>query len=65
VNVRGSDGSALLWAIYHADAEMVRAQPQARRSISPNRYGITPLLQASRTGDAAVMDLTRRARIRA
>lgn len=58
VNVPGPDGAtALLWAVYRSDVPMTtvllaaRAQPHLE-----NRYGITPLLQASRTGDEALVE---------
>jgi len=57
VNLAEADGStALLWAAYQADPEMVTALVAAGAHVDqPNRYGVTPLLQAARTGDAAVM----------
>ena len=57
VNLAAADGSTgLLWAAYHADAEMIDALIAAGANPNaPNRYGVTPLLQASRTGDAPIM----------
>jgi ankyrin repeat protein len=59
VNLPGNDGStALLWAAYNANADMVRALLTAGAKVdTANRYGVTPLLQASRTGDTPIMDL--------
>src|SRR6187455_920263 len=53
VNQPAADGStALLWAVYNSDLEMTRALLSAgAASDAANRYGVTPLLQASRTGD--------------
>ena len=50
VNEPARDGStALLWAVYHANAEMARALLAAGAPVNtPNHYGVTPLLQASR-----------------
>src|SRR5690242_1933365 len=57
VNALANDGSsALLWAAYHSDAEMVKALLAAGAAADvANRYGVTPLLQASRNGDVAVI----------
>lgn len=59
VNVAAADGStALLWAAYQAYPEMVAALLTADANPNAaNNYGVTPLLQASRTGDAAVMQV--------
>ena len=53
VNEHAPDGStAILWATYHSDLEMARALIAAGAAVNtPNHYGITPLLQASRSGD--------------
>src|SRR5436190_14105031 len=57
VNQPAGDGStALLWAVYNANLEMTRALLAAGAAAdAANRYGVTPLLQASRTGDASIM----------
>src|SRR3954469_6155124 len=54
VNQPAADGStALLWAAYNSNLDMVRALIAAGAAADPvNHYGVTPLLQASRTGDA-------------
>jgi uncharacterized protein len=56
-NETARDGStALLWAVYHSSVPMARALIGAGANFAkPNRYGITPLLQASRNGDAAMI----------
>jgi ankyrin repeat protein len=53
VNVTARDGStALLWAVYHSDLRATRTLLGAGANfMKSNRYGVTPLLQASRTGD--------------
>src|SRR5262249_31738886 len=53
VNEAARDGStALLWAVHQSDVRMVRALIAAGANfVTPNRYGVTPLLEASRTGD--------------
>jgi ankyrin repeat protein len=60
VNAPSKDGStALLWAVYNGNLEMVRALVAAQAKVdTPNRFGVTPLLQASRTGDAAIIART-------
>src|SRR5688572_26996999 len=52
VNAPQADGStALLWAAYNSDADMTRALLAAGARVdAANRYGVTPLIQASRTG---------------
>ena len=57
VNAPASDGSsALLWAAYHSDEEMVKSLLAAGASVDvANHYGVTPLLQASRNGDVPVI----------
>lgn len=57
VNAPATDGSsALLWAVYHSDAELTKALLAAGAWVeTPNHYGVTPLLQASRNGDVEVM----------
>jgi ankyrin repeat protein len=54
-----NDGStALLWAAYNSDVDMVEALIAAGAAVdAANQYGMTPLLQASRTGDAPVIKL--------
>jgi ankyrin repeat protein len=58
VDAGASDGStALLWATYYADLEMVRLLVERGSAVDrANEFGITPLLQASRTGDTAVIE---------
>jgi ankyrin repeat protein len=50
VNDAAQDGStALLWAVYHSDAEMTKALLTAGAKVdTPNKYGVTPLIQAGR-----------------
>lgn len=57
VDAPAADGSTpLLWAAYHANAEMVAALIAAGADVDrPNEFGVTPLLQASRTGDAPII----------
>ena len=57
INAQSGDGSSsLLWAAYHANAEMTKALLAAGATVdTANHYGVTPLLQASRNGDVAVM----------
>lgn len=59
VNEAENDGStALLWATYQSDPDMVAALLEAGADANTaNRLGLTPLLQAARTGDAAVLRL--------
>ena len=59
VNEPARDGStALLWAVYHSDAEMTKALLAAGAKVdTPNKYGVTPLIQAGRGGDTALIDL--------
>jgi ankyrin repeat protein len=59
VNEPAKDGStALLWAVYHSDAEMTKALLTAGAKVdTPNSYGVTPLIQAGRSGDTALIDL--------
>ena len=56
VNEIARDGStALLWAVYNGNVEMTRTLLAAGAPVNaPNHYGITPLLQAARTGDATL-----------
>ena len=57
MNEHARDGStAILWAAYHSNLEMARALIAAGAAVNtPNHYGITPLLQASRSGDAPLV----------
>ncbi len=57
VNAAQPDGStALLWAAYESNPEMVTTLIEAGADPnSANEFGVTPLLQASRIGDAAVI----------
>ena len=58
VNETARDGStALLWAVYQLRPRRwcARSSRPARTLNTPNRYGVTPLLQASRTGDAPMI----------
>ncbi len=54
MNVASGDGSTpLLWAVHKSDIEMVKALIAAgAKADIANNYGVTPLLDASRTGDA-------------
>jgi cytohesin len=50
--IEADGSSALLWAAYHSNGDMVRALITAGAPVGkPNRYGLTPLLQAARLGD--------------
>jgi uncharacterized protein len=64
VNAREDDGSsALLWAVYRADHELV--QQLLQRGASPdarNVLGATPLLEAVDLADATLVDLLLKAR---
>jgi len=57
VNKTARDGStALLWAVYHSDVKMAQALlGSGANFVAANKYGVTPMLQASRTGDAAMI----------
>lgn len=57
VNAAQPDGTtALLWAAYESNPEMVTALIEAGADPNAaNEFGVTPLLQASRIGDAAVI----------
>src|SRR4026209_2074610 len=59
VNEPARDGStALLWSVYHSDPEMTKALLAAgAKGDTPNKYGVTPLIQASRSGDTPLIDL--------
>ena len=50
-NAATRDGStALLWAVYNSNLEMAKALVAAGARVdAANRFGVTPLLQASRT----------------
>jgi ankyrin repeat protein len=57
VNAPEADGtSALLWAVYQSQPELVTVLLEAGADPNaPNNFGVTPLLQASRAGDAATV----------
>ena len=57
VNAAQPDGTtALLWAAYESNPEMVTALIEAGADPNAaNEFGVTPLLQASRIGDVAVI----------
>ena len=59
VNQRSGDGStAMLWAVHNSNVEIARALIAAKAAVdTPNDFGVTPLLEASRNGDAAMVDL--------
>ena len=71
VNATSGDGSTpLLWAAHGSNIEIARALIAAKAKVDvANDFGVTPLLDASRTGDAPMVDLLlrpapiRRARI--
>jgi ankyrin repeat protein len=58
VNARSEDGStALLWATYRADPDMVRMLIAAGADVeAANHYGVTPLLEASEIGNAPILE---------
>jgi ankyrin repeat protein len=50
--------TALLWAAYHDDVEMVSHLVRAGANVkAANRYGVTPLLLACTNGNSAIVDL--------
>ena len=52
------DPRALLWAAHNSNVEIARALIAAKAAVdTPNDFGVTPLLEASRNGDAAMVDL--------
>ncbi|MBI4622746.1 MAG: ankyrin repeat domain-containing protein, partial [Verrucomicrobia bacterium] len=57
VNETARDGStALLWAVHHSDLQMARALIGAGANFAAaNRYGVTPLLEASRAGNTPMI----------
>ena len=59
VNAAQADGTtALHWAAYYADAEMVASLLRAGANVNTvNRYGASPLAEACKNGDAAVVKL--------
>ena len=64
VNARSGDGSTpLLWAANNGSTSRSRARSSRAKAAvdAANDFGITPLLHASRTGDAAMVDLLLRA----
>ena len=59
IDAAQADGmTALHWAIYHDDGEMVAALLRAGASVKvANRYGVTPLSLACSTGNSALVDV--------
>src|SRR6185295_6313356 len=58
VNAQAGDGSTpLLWAAHNLSTDMARAllAAGAKPDIA-NNFGVTPLLEASRVGDAVMME---------
>jgi ankyrin repeat protein len=57
VNAAGGDGAtALHWAVYHDDAELVERLIKAGADVrKSNRYGATPLSEAAVTGNTQVI----------
>jgi ankyrin repeat protein len=57
INARQSDGStALLWAVYEADADRVSTLLKAGADVSiGNEFGATPLSEAARTGNTRIL----------
>jgi uncharacterized protein len=58
VNAREPDGStALLWASYSSNADLVGALLRAGADTNlTNRYGVSPLLEACRIGNVAIIE---------
>ena len=58
VNATQPDGTtALHWAAYHDDLELVnRLLKAGARAVVPNRYGVTPLSLACTNGNAAMIE---------
>ena len=62
---QGDGATALHWAAYRDDAEMVAALIQAGADVQrANRYGVTPLALAARNGSAAISHAVPRGRRR-
>jgi len=59
VNERQPDGmSALFWAVYYDQTDMVRLLLNANANADANnRFGVTPLIQASMNGNGAVISM--------
>ena len=59
VDERAPDGStALLWATYAVDRELVRALLDAGATVNvTNEYGTSPLIEAVKLGDVALVDM--------
>jgi ankyrin repeat protein len=59
VNAKSGDGSTpLLWAASSSSHEIATVLIAAKATgDTPNDFGVTPLLHASRIGDAAMVDL--------
>src|SRR5262249_37888488 len=59
VNAPQGDGmTALHWAAYHDDAELVEQLVRAGAQVkAANRYGITPLSLACTNGNASIVEL--------
>jgi ankyrin repeat protein len=58
VNVRGDGSTPLLWAANNGSVEIARLLIASKATVdAANDYGVTPLLQASRVGDSAMVDL--------
>jgi uncharacterized protein len=57
VNTAASDGTtALHWAVYHGDAEIVERLIAAGADVTvANEYGATPMSEAARAGDARIV----------
>ena len=54
--LRRRRSTALLWAAYRSNLPVAKALIAAGANPNAaNRYGLTPLLQASRLGDAAMV----------
>lgn len=59
INALQPDGmSALFWAVYHEEADMVSLLLDAGADANvQNRYGLTPLIQSSITGNGEIISL--------
>ena len=57
VNTPEADGTtALHWAAYHEDPDMVGLLLDAGAAVTSNRYGVTPLSVACVSGNAAIIE---------